>query len=121
MEFKGKVKKIFTKEFDKKDGTKGSSTEIWVEEEANQYPQSGVFEVGQKATAPKEGELVTIQFSMSTNEWQDKVFGKNRAWKIESERTDNEPIGKITEKEPDPVPDFLKPKEGEADKDGLPF
>lgn len=84
MEFQGKVKKVMTKTFAKKDGTGDITTnEIWVEEQIDKYPQSAVFELSKNVSVPKEGDVLLIQFSMSTNEWQDKIFGKNRAWRIE--------------------------------------
>lgn len=135
MEFKGKVKKVFEREFTKRDGEKASSHEIWVEEMASQYPQSAVFEVGKNATLPKEGDLVTIQFSMSTNEWNDRVFGKNRAWKIEIDQASQsapeeieDPLSVLdepdTEKQAEPTTPTKKkqkPEEAPNNPDDMPF
>lgn len=109
MEFKGQVKGIFKRTYDKRDGTTGESVEVLVEELTSSYPQSAVFEVGRNATMPNENDIVTVYFSMNANVWNDRVFGKNRAWKIEVDKAapTPEPV------EEDPLSVFDKPEEEE--------
>ena len=113
MEFKGQVKGIFKRTYDKRDGTTGESVEVLVEELTSSYPQSAVFEVGRNATMPNENDIVTVYFSMNANVWNDRVFGKNRAWKIEVDKAapTPEPI-----EEEDPLSVFDKPEEDEKPK-----
>jgi len=110
MEFKGQVKGIFKRTYDKRDGTTGESVEVLVEELTSSYPQSAVFEVGRNATMPNENDIVTVYFSMNANVWNDRVFGKNRAWKIEVDKAapTPEPI-----EEEDPLSVFDKPAKEE--------
>ena len=110
MEFKGQVKGIFKRTYDKRDGTTGESVEVLVEELTSSYPQSAVFEVGRNATMPNENDIVTVYFSMNANVWNYRVFGKNRAWKIEVDKAapTPEPI-----EEEDPLSVFDKPAEEE--------
>lgn len=86
MEFKGRVLKVFDRTFTKKDGSGDVfMNELWLQEQTGAFPQSGLFELKGGLVVPREGDTVTIQFSMSTREWNDKVFSKNRAWSIQIE------------------------------------
>lgn len=125
MEFKGVVKQVFSKTFAKKDGSGDVTTnEIWVEEEYGQYPQSGVFELKKDLPVPAEGESVTLQFSMATNEWTSptgdfRVFGKNRCYRIDAASSGNAktPSGQEPSHSAQ-APDFLT--QGDSSSD-LPF
>lgn len=121
MQFKGVVKKVIEKTFAKRDGSGNITTyEIVVEEPDGEYPQSGVFELKKNVSIPAEGESVTVTFNMRTSEWEGKFFGKNQAWKVESERLDNTPVGSI----PQPTQYAPEAAEGSATgsgNDDLPF
>jgi len=124
LEFSGVVKQIFTKSGEKKDGSgTWTSTEIWVEEPDGQFPQSAIFELGKNVACPKEGELLRIKFSMSTNPWEDRVFGKNRAWAIDTvSAPPKTPNGSNEEEDPYAALNTgATPGATGDDKDDLPF
>jgi hypothetical protein len=122
MEFKGRVEKILDKSgVSKKTNEPFKAYQILVKEESGQYPQSAVFDIfGEKLQLPKIGESVTVSFSMKASEYEGKLFGKNNAWKIESERLDNTPVGSI----PQPTQSAPEAAVGSAPDSGnidLPF
>jgi hypothetical protein len=118
MEFTGRVEQVVDKSGTSKKMEPFTAYQLLVEEVDGQYPQSGCFDIfGEKIAPPMVGELVTISFSMKANLYEGKIFGKNNVWKIKSERTDNEPIGK--------KPEAQMPSAGEPTpqnkSDDLPF
>jgi hypothetical protein len=122
MEFKGRVEKILDKSgVSKKTNEPFKAYQILVKEESGQYPQSAVFDIfGEKLQLPNIGESVTVSFSMKASEYEGKLFGKNNAWKIESERLDNTPVGSI----PQPTQSAPEAAVGSAPDSGnidLPF
>jgi len=97
MEFKGRVEEIIDKSGTSKKGEPFVAYQILVEEEMQQYPQSGVFDTfGDKITLPAVGDLVTVNFNMKATKWEGKIFGKNNAWKIEVEKSVQNSVNPVT-------------------------
>lgn len=84
MNFKGKVEDVVVREFTKKDGTPASITSIVVKESEGEYPQIGVFDLGDKITTKvSKGDLVTVEFNMSARQGGENWYHSNRAWRVE--------------------------------------
>lgn len=85
MEFKGVVTDVQDKSGTSKKGEPFTAYQIVVEEQADRYPQSGVFDIfGDKVDVPSIGDEVVVSFSLKATEWNGKWFGKNNVWKIVS-------------------------------------
>ena len=66
----------------------------------------GDEKVGNLTKYNKEGDKVTVQFNINTNEWQDKHFTSLSAWRI------------VSEDKPAPAPEIAS---SDKQKDDLPF
>lgn len=84
MEFTGTVIEVVDKSgVSKKDGSPFKSFQIVVKEDAEQYPQTGVFEAfGDKITIPNVGDKVEVHFNMKASEYNGRWYPRDSAWKI---------------------------------------
>ena len=87
MEFKGIVIDVQDKSgTSKKTGEAFNACQFVVEEQADRYPQSAVFDMfGDRIPTPAVGDSVVVSFNMKASEWNGKYFGKNNVWKIEQD------------------------------------
>ncbi len=131
MEFKGIVIDVQDKSgTSKKTGEAFNACQFVVEEQADRYPQSAVFDMfGDRIPTPAVGDSVVVSFNMKASEWNGKYFGKNNVWKIEQNGEQvNQDIQKV------PMGDPLQPQPTEqhgstasgdtgtpATETGLPF
>ena len=84
MEFTGIVIEVVDKSgVSKKDGSPFKSFQVVVKEDAEQYPQTGVFETfGDKIAIPSVGDKVEVHFNMKASEYNGKWYPRDSAWKI---------------------------------------
>lgn len=82
MQFTGKVTLAgLIREGVGKTGTKWSSQQFKMEEDAERYPQSIVFDVMNDKVALSEGETCTVHLEVEVAEYNGKLFNNIRAWK----------------------------------------
>ena len=85
MEFTGIVIEVVDKSgVSKKDGSPFKSFQVVVKEDAEQYPQTGVFETfGDKIAIPSVGDKVEVHFNMKASEYNGKWYPRNSVWRLE--------------------------------------
>lgn len=93
MNFKGKITSIG--EIKSGTSTKGAdwkAVEFIVEEQKEEFPQSGVFKLFKSGehikhvdsfnTYNKVGDVVDVEFNLKCNKWKDSFFQELSVWKV---------------------------------------
>lgn len=91
MEFSGKVISKEVKNGTKKDGSgEWTSYTYVIQEDGQQYPQTGVFEsFGDKIQELNEGNDVTVAYNLKANEYNEKWYNKLQIWKVSINNSSN--------------------------------
>lgn len=93
MNFKGVITHISeVKSGTSQKGAEWKSLEFIVEEQKDQYPQSGVFKLMKSGehvshvdnfnTYNKVGDQVDVEFNLKCNKWKDSYFQELSVWKV---------------------------------------
>lgn len=84
MDFKGVVKNVLKTPYTTKEGVSSERVEIGVEEENDRFPEKVLLSIDTRRITdiPSEGDKVEVSFNHSYREWDGKLFGENRCWRL---------------------------------------